>query len=143
MSTTTYPHLSTLVAVLETLDVPVTAYASLDAVANQTAPAIYLVPEECEILQTIGDNRRIQALRCRQLWTIHVVLRDASDQFATSTLLTSLGEWQANILNLLCARVLTSGGPLQLLDIPKPAVYSGGVVVGAIRLGSQFQFSAE
>lgn len=140
---TIYPHLDSIVEALETLSYPVFVAASLDTINNQVNPAIHVVPEDLEIQQIIGDNKSIHALRMRQVWVILLVLHDPNDQFVGDVLLKQLGEDQAAILNVLCRRIVNSGGPMQILDVPKPTTYQGGFVAGQIRIGCQFQFVAE
>lgn len=140
---TLYPHLSPLIKALEQTGLPVTAFASMESIVHQSAPALYLLPEDIEIKESIGDGRTITAIRISQQWLILIVLSDAGDQFSGSESLEQLGEWQARIVKILAQRVLSKGGPIQVLDIPKPMVYAGGMITGQIRIGSQFVLSME
>lgn len=141
---TTTPHLSVLLeALTKGLDVPVTAYANLEQVTIQSAPSVFLIPEDLSVLETIKNVRAISSFRMRQEWLILTVLRDASDQSVTAPLITQLGEWQARILRILMTDVLISGGPVQVLDCPKSESIAGGAIAGKIRVATQFVFNAE
>lgn len=145
-STTVYPYLSVIAEALQSgLDLtwPILTYATLETLTIQGSPQIAVVVEDTTVRETIASGRRISALRCEQILTILTVLRDASDQAVTETLLVELGEWQANILQILCRDVLGVGGPLKVLDLPKPEAIAGGAIAGRIRLGLQFAFEAE
>ena len=141
---TTTPHLSVLLeALTKGLDVPVTAYANLEQVTIQSAPSVFLIPEDLSVLETIKNVRAITSFRMRQEWLILTVLRDASDQSVTAPLITQLGEWQARILRILMTDVLISGGPVQVLECPKSEPIAGGAIAGKIRVATQFVFNAE
>ena len=143
---TLYPHLTTLITALTNgLDVaiPVMAYANIEQVSIQNAPCVFLIPEDVSVVQTIANVRAISSFRMRQEWLILTVLKDSSDQNVTTPLITQLGEWQAQILQILMKDVLVSGGPIQVLDCPKSESIAGGAIAGKIRVATQFVFNAE
>ena len=145
-STTVYPYITAITNALQTglsLQWPIQCYANLESVTIQGTPQVSLVMEETVVRDVIGRGRTISTLRMDQTLTILMILRNASDQSVTNTLLLDLGEWQANILHLLCRDVLMSGGPLKVIDLPKPEAIAGGAIAGRIRLGLQFAFEAE
>ena len=145
MSATIYPHLEALVTALKKLKLvtPVEAYASLAAINIQGSPQVALVAGETSIKQKIGQGRTIDSLHMQQEWQVIVILRDAGDQKVTAPLLNELGAWQAKVLNILCKEIFTTGGPINLLDIPQPESIAGGAIAGRIRLGIQFVFTSE
>jgi hypothetical protein len=147
MSTTIYPYLTQLTTALQNgLDLggyPVLVYASLESVSLQGTPTVALVMEDTVVREAIYQGRTTQTLRLAQDLTVVTILRDASDQSVTTPLLEVLGTWQANILNLLCRDVLQIGGPLRIIDLPKPEAIAGGAIAGRIRLGVQFSFEVE
>jgi hypothetical protein len=122
---------------------PVQAYANLEQVSIQGTPSVFLIPEDCTMLQVIPDVRKIKSFRMKQEWLILTVLRDAGDQKVTEPLITALGVFQAKILNILMTDVLLTGGPLQLIDCPKAESIEGGAIAGKIRIATQFVFNAE
>ncbi len=145
-SPTVYPYIIAITNALQTglaLQWPIQCYANLESVTIQGTPQVSLVMEETVVRDVIGRGRTISTLRMDQTLTILVILRNASDQSVTNTLLLDLGEWQANILHLLCRDVLMSGGPLKIIDLPKPEAIAGGAIAGRVRLGLQFAFEAE
>lgn len=145
-STTVYPYLSAITSALQRgldLQWPILTYANLETLTIQGSPQIAVVMEDTTVRETIGNGRVIRTLRFDQGVTILTILRDASDQAVTETLLAELGEWQANILHIVCRDVLLIGGPLKVLDLPKPEAIAGGAIAGRIRLGLQFAFEAE
>ena len=109
----------------------------------QGTPQIAIVMEDTTVRETIGKGRQIKTVRFDQVITVVTILRDAGDQSVTDPLLEELGEWQAAILNILCRDTLLVGGPLRILDLPKPEAVAGGAIAGRIRLGLQFAFEAE
>jgi hypothetical protein len=145
VSATIYPHLEALVTALKGLKLvtPVEAYASLAAINIQGSPQVALVAGETTIKQKIGQGRTIASLHMQQEWQVVVILRDAGDQKVTAPLLNELGVWQAKVLNILCKEIFTTGGPINLLDIPQPESIAGGAIAGRIRLGIQFVFTSE
>jgi hypothetical protein len=147
---TVYPHLSILTTALTTMlsrwtgiEVPVMAYASMEQITLQGTPSVFLIPEDAQALETIANVRALTSLRFSQEWLILTVLRDAGDQKVTSPLITQLGEWQAQIINLLMTDVLTTGGPIKILEVPKAESLEGGAIAGKIRIRTQFVFNAE
>lgn len=143
---TLYPYLDSLITTLTSglkLEFPIVAYANLEQVTIQGAPMVCLIADDTRIMETIKNVRSIKALRLYQEWTVMTILRDAGDQKVTNVLLKQLGEWQATILNLLCRELLTVGGPLQVIDLPKPESIDGGAIAGRIRLGVNFVLNAE
>lgn len=146
MSTTTYPYLSRLTTALQTgltLGFPILVYASLESISIQGTPTVALVMEDTSVREVIAQGRTTQTLRLSQELSVVTILRDASDQNVTTPLLETLGEWQANILNILCRDVLQVGGPLRIINLPKPEAIAGGAIAGRIRLGIQFSFEVE
>jgi hypothetical protein len=145
-STTVYPYLSAIATALQTglrLQWPVLNYANLETLTIQGTPQIAIVMEDTTVRETISKGRQIKTVRLDQIITVMTILRDASDQSVTDSLLVELGEWQANVLQVLCRDVLSVGGPLRILDLPKPEAVAGGAIAGRIRLGLQFAFEAE
>jgi hypothetical protein len=143
---TIYPHLDKLMTALNTglsLDYPVMAYAALDQVSIQGTPSVCLVPEDAQVAEMIKSGRTIAAMRIQQEWLILTVLRDAGDQKVTAPLITQLGEWQARILQILMKDILSVGGPIRILDMPKADAIEGGAIAGKIRIGTQFVVNAE
>lgn len=143
---TLYPYLDDLINALQTeleLAYPVLAYATLETVSIQGTPTICLVAEDTTILDGIQSARRLQNIRVQQVWTILIVLRDAGDQQITTPLLRELGEWQANVLRILGRQAIPSGGPLNLIDCPKPEAIAGGAIAGRIRFQCQFVLNLE
>jgi hypothetical protein len=147
---TIFPHLSALTTALTTtlsrwsgIEVPVVAYANLEQITLQGTPSVFLIPEDAQVLETIANVRSMTSLRVQQEWLIVTVLRDAGDQRVTSPLITQLGEWQAQIINLMMTDVLTTGGPIKILDVPKADSLEGGAIAGKVRIRTQFVFNAE
>lgn len=143
---TIYPHLSKLIDALNdglSLDYPVMAYAVMDQVSIQGTPSVFLVPEDAQISEMIKSGRTVSALRIQQEWLIITVLRDAGDQKVTTPLIAQLGEWQAQILQILMKDILSVGGPIRILDMPKADAIDGGAIAGKIRIWTQFVVNAE
>ena len=143
---TVYPYLSKISTALQnglSLQWPVLNYANLETMTIQGTPQIAIVMEDTTVRETIGKGRQIKTVRFDQIITVVTILRDAGDQSVTDPLLEELGEWQAAILNILCRDTLLVGGPLRILDLPKPEAVAGGAIAGRIRLGLQFAFEAE
>lgn len=143
---TIYPHLQILMdAITKELELtyPVMAYANLDQITIQGTPSVFLLPKTLTVLQAINGVQKISAFRMSQEWLIITVLRDAGDQKVTKPLISKLGEMQAKIVNLLMKAVLTSGGPLQVIDFPESESLEGGAIAGKIRISTQFVFNAE
>ena len=145
MSDTLYPHLDALVTALNGLELvtPIEAYASLATINIQGSPQVALVAGETSVKQKIGQGRTIDSLHLVQEWQVVIILRDAGDQKVTAPLLHELGVWHAKVLNILCKEIFTTGGPINLLDIPQPESIAGGAIAGRIRLGIQFVFNSE
>jgi len=143
---TTYPHLSILIDALTNglrLEYPIQAFANIEQVTLQGTPSVFLIPDDCPVIDSIQGGRTITSLRLRQDWTVLTVLRDASDQKVTEPLITQLGEWQALIVNLLMKEILPLGGPIKILEFPKAESIDGGAIAGKLRFQTQFVFNAE
>ena len=143
---TVYPYLAKIATALQSglsLRYPVASYASLETLTIQGTPQVSLVMEDTTVRETIGNGRVIRTLRFEQVITVVTILRDAGDQSVSDVLLEELGEWQAAILKILCRDHLLIGGPLKVLDLPKPEAIAGGSIAGRIRLGLTFAFEAE
>lgn len=143
---TFYPHLETILTELKSqlsLEYNVEVYADMSDISIQKAPYICLVAEPSEVKDLITDGKTIKSIRTEQFWTILVVVRNASDQLVTKPLLLELGLLMGKVINVLCKRIITSGGPLRIVDFPQPIPIQGGGVAGKIRIGIQFLFNSE
>lgn len=141
---TVYPHLQVIMdAIATATGLPVTAFASLAAIPIQHAPAIFVVPEEMTVLETIADRKTITALRFEHVLSVITLLKDAGDQTVGTPLVLALGELQALILNTLGQTRLKPGGPITIIDLPKSESFLGGFVAGRIRFSTQFILTVE
>lgn len=143
---TLYPHLELISKTITDglTPIPVMVVASEQSISQQGTPSVYVIPEDSLVMETIGGNRSITSLRFQQDVSIIVVLHEAGEQVSRKSSLTVLGELQASIVNLLCKNIIKNvGGPIRIVKVNKPDVYSGGFLVGKIQLNSQFVFNAE
>jgi hypothetical protein len=137
-----YPHLNEIVEIMTNKMSPVKVFAHAEetAILSQITPSVHIVPGTSAIGDSIRRGRTITQLALASEWKIICLVRCPDDQRDMILGLRELGELLANVLSVICGGLTTTGGPLQIIDVPAAKTWAGGLVSGSIvfRLGWAF-----